>query len=107
MKRPKFCVGEIVSVVSHQRPDLVCIETEILKAQYSFGFLSTGHEYQGWTYGVTANYFHWCESALRKLPYQEKNGFKAMMEKLQTSKLTEQLHLPFVRVDEMERTTAE
>ena len=35
--RPKFCVGELVEIVSVLRPDLNCTETEVLKADHFNG----------------------------------------------------------------------
>lgn len=51
MQHPKFCVGEIVDVVSVSRPGLVYWEVEISRMQYDSAVAYwDGTIYTGWAY---------------------------------------------------------
>ena len=82
MERPKFCVGELVGIESVMRPDLNCIETEILKSKYQDGTQYLGTNYTGFTYRVDANNQLWRETGLRKTPKRKDQSFKALMDRL-------------------------
>jgi hypothetical protein len=74
--RPKFCVGEEVMVRSKQMPEFNTSKTEVVEAAYiTARNTHNGEIITGWHY-KTANRpeskGYWDESALRKLPPEER-----------------------------------
>ena len=80
MKRPKFCVGELVGLHVDQMPDISFSSIEVVSAEYNNGI--DAPPYEGWSYWLDGSPYHWSEEALTKLPHDPELSFESVMVRL-------------------------